>query len=302
MLLDRLLSSLDVRVEPFSLCEVDAGDLLHLPGSAAVMLHFVLAGSGLVRAGSRTARAIRPCTLAVVPRDLPHSLAPDGGAETSCVVDAGSGRMPEAPVVSTGSAEDPELVVACGYVRVSYGLALGLFDRLEDVLVEDLHDVPQVRSAFAEILAEQRDAGPGSDAMKAALMSQCLVHFFRRVCENGICALPWLAALEDERLGRVIDRILRGPGDPHTMESLSRIAGMSRSAFAPAFTTAFGLPPMSMVRRIRMERAWTLLGRGDALPMETIASKVGFTSRTHFSKAFKKHFGISPIARRSMPS
>ena len=54
------------------------------------------------------------------PRDLPHSLAPDGGAETSCVVDAGSGRMPEAPVVSTGSAEDPELVVACGYVRNNF--------------------------------------------------------------------------------------------------------------------------------------------------------------------------------------
>jgi len=301
MLLDRLLSSLEVRVEPFSLCEVGAGGSLHLPGSIGVTLHFVLVGSGFVRSGTDRLRPIAPCTLAVVPSGMEHALEPDDGAGESCPTGPGGDAFPSAPVVSAGTAEPVELVVACGYVKVSYGSALGLFDRLDDVLVEDLSDVPQVRSAFAEILAEQSGGAPGSEALKAALMSQCIVHFLRRICESGTCTPPWLAALDDDRLARVVERILRGPGDPHTMESLSRIAGMSRSAFADAFTRAFGMPPMSMVRRARMERAWALLGRGDALPMETVASRVGFTSRTHFSKAFKKHFGVSPAARRAMP-
>ena len=105
------------------------------------------------------------------------------------------------------------MIVACGLVKVRYGAALGLFDKLEDVVVEDLSDIPQAGAAFEAILAEQSTAGPGSEAMKAALMSQCIVHLLRRLCEGGTCSpLPWLAALEDERLARVLDRILRDPG------------------------------------------------------------------------------------------
>ena len=194
------------------------------------------------------------------------------------------------------------MIVACGLVKVRYGAVLGLFDQLKDVLVEDLSDIPQVRTAFKDILAEQTDAGPGGEAMKAALMSQCIVYLFRRLCESGTCSLPWLAALEDERLARALDRILQSPADSHSVESLAEVASMSRSAFAETFARAFGVPPMSMVRQIRMERAWTLLEQGDGLPMKTVARRVGFTSRSHFSRAFKRHFGVSPVTRRAMLS
>jgi transcriptional regulator GlxA family with amidase domain len=193
------------------------------------------------------------------------------------------------------------MIVACGLVNVRYGAALGLFDKLEGVLVEDLSQIPQVRSAFKDILAEQSDAGPGSEAMKAALMSQCIVYLFRRLCGADNCSLPWLAALEDERLARVLDRILQNPADPHTVESLAQVASMSRSAFAETFASSFGLSPMSMVRRIRMERAWKLLEPSNGLPMDTVARRVGFSGRSHFSRAFKRHFGISPLTRRAMP-
>jgi AraC-like DNA-binding protein len=133
-------------------------------------------------------------------------------------------------------------------------------------------------------------------------MSQCIVYLFRRLCESGTCSLPWLAALEDERLARALDRILQNPADPHTVESLADVASMSRSAFAETFASAFGLPPMSMVRRIRLERAWKLLEQGDDIPMKTLARRVGFSSRSHFSRAFKRQFGVSPVTRRAMPS
>ena len=302
LLLNKLLSNLDIYVEPFSLCEVSPGLRLRLPGSTAVMLHFVLTGSGFLRSAAGTVLPLEPCSLAVVPKGARHSLEPKGEAVKECVIDPDSETLPSAPVISTASTQPPEMIVACGLVNVRYGAALGLFDKLEDVLVEDLIDIPEARSAFKSILAEQSEAGLGSEAMKAALMSQCIVFLLRRLCEGGTCSLPWLAALEDERLARALDRILQSPADPHTVESLAEVASMSRSVFAQTFATAFGLPPMSMVRRIRMERALGLLERGDGLPMEAVARRVGFSSRSHFSRAFKRQFGVSPVTRRAMRS
>ena len=302
VLLDRLLSNLDIHVEPFSLCEVSPGRRLRLPGPATVMLHFVLTGSGFVRSAAGRARPLKTCSLAVVPKGAQHFLEPEGETVRECVIDPESETLPSAPVISTESTEPPEMIVACGLVKVRYGATLGLFDKLGDILVEDLSDIPQVRSAFKEILAEQSDAGPGSETMKAALMSQCIVYLLRRLCQSGTCSLPWLAALEDERLARALDRVLQNPADPHTVESLAEVASMSRSAFAETFTSAFGLPPMTLVRQLRMERAWKLLEQGDGLPMEAVARRVGFSSRSHFSRAFKRHFGVSPVTRRAMPS
>jgi hypothetical protein len=75
--------------------------------------------------------------------------------------------------------------------------------------VLDLSDCPQVRAAFQGIIAEQSQPGLGSEALKSALMSQCLVHLFRRLCTERDCPLTWLMALEDRRLARTASSTLR---------------------------------------------------------------------------------------------
>jgi AraC-like DNA-binding protein len=296
MLLDKLLSNLTVEVEPFALCMLSASQKLPLSSAPVVMLHFVLKGAGLIRSPNGAAIPIAPSWLGVVPQGVPHWLESSiKGRSPKMLAPEG---IPTIRRIVAGSEQRAGLVIACGAVRARYGDSLNLFDHLQGILAVDLSDVPQVASAFRGILAEQSRPGPASAAMTAALMSQCLVHMLRRLAVGQNCPLPWLAALDDPRLARAIDRILQDPAQNHTVESLAAAASMSRSAFAERFSSAFGKSPMNLVHNVRMQRAAQLLRQG-VLSTDEVADRVGFSSRSHFSHAFKKHSGVSPAKFRA---
>lgn len=296
MLIDRLLSNLSVRVEPFALCQLSSGWRMRLPGPPDVMLHYVLKGRGAVRGPDGEARAISTAWLVVVPPQADHILETGGSIRDELKIDTTPAGPPVRSFVA-GSASTSDLVVACGVIHVRYGQSLGLFDRLREVLVVDLSGIPQIPAAFEGIFGEQLRAVAGSATMTSALMTQCLVHVFRRLPSEAEQALPWLMALKDRRLARAIDLILDTPAAEHSVESLAAAASMSRSSFAERFAAAFGRSPMSFVHHVRMQRAVELLELG-TLSIDQVSSRVGFASRSHFSRAFKKHTGASPIQFR----
>jgi AraC family transcriptional activator of mtrCDE len=76
------------------------------------------------------------------------------------------------------------------------------------------------------------------------------------------------------------------------VESLAESVNMSRSAFAKHFHDAFFNSPMNLVNHVRLERAARMLN-SSPLPVERIGKNCGFSSRSHFSHAFKKHTGLS---------
>lgn len=299
MLLDRLLSNLAVDVDPFALCLVSEGWRLRLPGPPEVLLHFVLQGNGVVLGPHDDRHPLGPGSFAIIPRGALHSLETDAPVEHE-------ENLPEPctgallPELIAGTADSPSLVVACGLIKVLYSDSLGLFEHLHEVLAVDMSDTPAVGAAFRTLLDEQsREVPqPGSGALTAALMSQCLVQLFRRLSGDDGDQIPWLRALTDPRLARALDRILKDPAADHTVESLAEEASMSRSAFAEHFAAAFGRPPMNLVHHVRMQRAAQLLGQRDGLSVDEVADRVGFSSRSHFSRAFKKHTGKSPAEFR----
>ena len=316
MLLDRLFSNLEVHVEHFALCMLNDGWRIRLPGPSEVMLHFVLQGNGVIRSPDGMARSVVPGSFVIVPQGAEHDLESEGEVRQDLVVPGprgvgGTAEQEEykpyipaapfgdpAPRIIAGTEENSDLVIACGLVRVFYGPSLGLFDHLRELIFVDPSDSLQLMPAVEGILEEQAQADPGSDAVTSALMTQCLVRVLRKIYAESDGPLPWLTALEDERLARAIDLILRDPGGNHSVELLAEAAAMSRSAFAERFTAAFGLPPMSLVHHIRMQRAGRLLRQGGQ-SIDEVASRVGFSSRSHFSRAFKAHTGHSPAAFRT---
>ena len=292
MLLNKLLSNLSVHVKPFAICTLSEGWRLHLPGPPGLLFHFVLEGNGVLYGPRGDAHPISPMHLSVVPIGAKHILEASGDFRDELRIDAPPSGEQVCQIVA-GTSDQADLVVSCGIVSVRYGPSLDIFDHLHEVLAVDLSSVPQALSAFQGIMAEQSQAIAGSEAMTAALMTQCLVHLFRRLPSQDEESLPWLMALQDERLARVIDMILDAPGDNYTVESLAEIAAMSRSAFAERFAESFGRSPMSYVNHVRMQRAIQLLAV-ENMSIDEIARTVGYSSRSHFSRAFKDHSGLPP--------
>jgi AraC family transcriptional activator of mtrCDE len=98
-------------------------------------------------------------------------------------------------------------------------------------------------------------------------------------------------------LARVVETVLDDPGQHHTLESLAHIASMSRATFARHFEKAFDRTAMDYVRDVRLRHAARLLDLGE-LSIDQIAGKVGYASRSHFSRAFDERFGVPPAEFR----
>jgi len=104
-------------------------------------------------------------------------------------------------------------------------------------------------------------------------------------------------AVTDERVLRVMDRVIAEPAAPHTVASMAGLAGVSASRFAHLFREKAGESPQQFVERVRLETAASALVAGGRTVGE-IARSVGYTSPFHFSRRFKARFGMSPSQYR----
>jgi len=79
-----------------------------------------------------------------------------------------------------------------------------------------------------------------------------------------------------------------------TLGELAAISGMSKYHLLRDFARNVGLPPHAYQVHMRIERARALLRRR-LLPVE-VAHTVGFADQSHFTRHFKRIWGITPAA------
>lgn len=82
-----------------------------------------------------------------------------------------------------------------------------------------------------------------------------------------------------------------------TVEDIAAFCGLNRSYFGKIFRDTTGKSPQEFLIYYRMSKAGELL-KLTALSIGDIGNAVGYPNQLHFSRAFKKIYGVSPRAWR----
>jgi len=294
---DRFLSGLEVRVVAFTTCDVSEGWRIEFPATEEASVHLVLEGRGWIGvAGSELPVESRsfvliPAGVAYVFKsaaNAPHVLhgqfAPD--------VD-GAGL----PAIRAGEGERV-LVAACGLMKARHGGTLDLLRALPRPLARRLEDADLLAQQFARLSAELSKTRVGTRPLLETLLKQCMLMLLRDRVPADALGMPWSQGVAHPQLWRAFVDMIETMEASHSLGSLAVTAGMSRTTFSEQFAKAFGRPPMALLREMRLRRAAALLS-DSTMPVETVARRVGYSSRSQFSRAFREFHGKDPRAFRS---
>lgn len=144
------------------------------------------------------------------------------------------------------------------------------------------------------------------------VMERVDAHFAKPTYASGFRLRAMLLEVLGESLGGMLDQAGRGVADPWRerlapavalmqerceenppLETVAREVHLSPSHFHRRFRETFGCTPHAWMERLRMRRALSLLREGRLNVSET-AEAAGYANVYYFSRAFKRHFGVTP--------
>ncbi len=296
--LEYLINGLRVAVEPFAVCDIGDDAMADLPQSEHPTLHYVIRGRGRIEMPSlNRAVPLHEHDIVIAPAGVTQHVLPFG---------ADSATPAQEPIcrpivegfdrVSIGDS-CRRLLMVCAVADVSHRSGLRPLHHLKAPIAATPGIAESLGQLLDLMLEELSRAGPASKSLAESFLQQCVAQVLLSQAKGDSTTLPILAALSDTRLSRAVATVLGNPSGIYSLESLADIAGMSRSSFAEHFGQVVGLGPIAFLKGMRLSQASRLLLESD-LPVKRIAAKVGYRSRSSFSRAFKAEFGLDPASYR----
>jgi len=156
---------------------------------------------------------------------------------------------------------------------------------------------PRARGLVDRLFREMSAERIGADFAIRQYGQLLVLEILRALMEGGELRVGWLKVMADERLRPALSLIHDRPATRWSLDELARAAAMSRTAFAQRFREVAGEPPSSYLTGWRMLLARQALRSSD-VPVRTLGLRLGYSSESSFSNAFKRRVGESPSAYR----
>lgn len=161
-------------------------------------------------------------------------------------------------------------------------------------ILRDILDVnvEQVIGQICETLKETVDtSSPSRNDAKILSLIYLLFH------EISIQIVGHLSEEKDDWLCKAEEYMRLHCLDGITVHDVVRHVGLSRSHFSRSFTSRFGLSPNDFIQNIRMDKAVEMLEKSQYSITE-IALSIGYPDLYSFTRAFSRHFSLSPSSYR----
>jgi AraC-like DNA-binding protein len=180
----------------------------------------------------------------------------------------------------------------CATIAFEDGSANPLVRVLPDYMLIPLRELEPLRHALDLLFAEASHARQGREVILDRLCDVVMVQLLRQEFGNGRLNTGMLAGLADRHLAPVLDAMHARPHEAWRVESLARLACMSRTGFTEHFRNVVGMPPVEYLTRWRIGVACQLLRKG--LPVKVVSAQAGYGSPAAFTRAFIEHVGSAP--------
>jgi AraC-like DNA-binding protein len=259
-----------------------------------ISYHYVRSGQMLIEVEGLPPALIDAGTIAILPRNDPHTLASRSGLHPADAEDIEWVTSGGVHHVAAGT-EGEKSEVWCGFLGAAKGSLHPLLDALPPLLTLDVSggEADWLESSM-RFLAEQ--------SPPAEIVAKLAELFLAQAIREYIDKLPpsskgWLRGLADPAVSKALSIIHTRYSEELDVESLAREAGVSRSVLGERFAELIGEPPMRYCAGWRMRVAANMLRDGKQ-SMANVAYAVGFKSEAAFNRAFKREFGEPPAAWR----
>lgn len=125
------------------------------------------------------------------------------------------------------------------------------------------------------------------------VMDMCLMTRRRDASDEQTTSISSRLGSRNRHLTRAVNYIETHFEDAWNIEDCAKHAGVSRRQVERLFRVHLGTTPLGYVNEMRLQRARALLAETDMSVIE-VSAAAGFETASHFSRRFRKKFGISP--------
>lgn len=198
----------------------------------------------------------------------------------------GSGHWPEMTAIS--------IAISANAVKESFGDTW--HTRLKSNVMSQIFRDPLVEAVMMDIGFTRTGSISDAGLVHAAHM---ITHQLLDKKQDQPCEQRDVIPLSNTSIDRIVALLDENLDRQVSVPEMAGLLGLSKHHFSRRFKAATGQSPIQFSIRRRLDHAASLLENEQCANILKISQCVGFNNPSHFSRAFRQHFGLSPRHWRS---
>lgn len=264
-------------------------------------LQIVTAGHCWIDVDGVEPRLLGPGSMTLIPHGTPHRMRSAADVATIPLFDLPVERISDRFETIHHGGDGPLCQITYGALRFDPAAARRLTSVLPPLIHLDALEADAsgwMQSTLRLIATEASQLDPGSEIIITRIADVLVIQAIRSWLRHAsISEQGWIAAFNDDLVGRALALIHQSPSAAWSVAGLARDVGTSRSALSARFTSLVGVSVMSYISDWRMQLARTRL-RTSSETVASVAHELGYRSEATFSRAYRRTFGAPPGADR----